>query len=178
MPFIRTNLIKFQYYLFILDTIDIKLYKPEQTKVKNKIPKYTCTVKFDSKALELIRLPRILNLLEVVFQLPDKLKNNDNNPTVTYQLSKTIRNKILNYKEAVNSIYGDKDVSFCLNTEQCDCADCSFCDPHHKYIITGDLRIIKNNKLRKLLTKGPNYREPRTTNFSKALIDITTALYT
>ena len=87
----------------------------------------------------------------------DKLKNNDN-PTVTYQ--------------------GDKDVSFCLITDQCGCADSSFWGSHHKYIIAGNLRIIKNSKLRKLLTKSPNYREPRTINFSKALIDVTIALDT
>ena len=37
--------------------------------------------------------------------------------------------------------------------------------PHHKHIVTGDLRIIENSKIRKLLTKGPNYREPCTLNF-------------
>ena len=64
-----------------------------------------------------------LNLPQVVFQLTNKLKNNYNNPTVTYQLGKTIRSKILNYKEAVNSICVDEDVSFCFNIDQCDCAD-------------------------------------------------------
>ena len=90
--------------------------------------------------------------------MPDKLpKNNDNNPTVIYQPGKKIRNKILKYKEAVNSIYGDEYLSFCLNTDQCDYADFSLCDPHRKHIITRDLRITKNSKLRKRLTNGPNY---------------------
>ena len=40
--------------------------------------------------------------------------------------------------------------------------------------MSGDLWIIKNNKLRKLLAKGPSPREPWTTNFFKALIEITT----
>ena len=62
---------------------------------------------------------QIFNLLKIIFQLFDKLKNKDNNLTLTYQLGKTIRNKILNYKETVNSIYGDEDISFCLNTDQC-----------------------------------------------------------
>ena len=35
-PFIGTDLIKFQYYSFILDTIDTKLYKPEQTRLNKK----------------------------------------------------------------------------------------------------------------------------------------------
>ena len=81
----------------------------------------------------------------MVFQLPDKLKNNDNNPTVTYELGETIRNKILNYKEVFNSIYVDEDVSFWLSTVQYDFADSSFCDPYNKH-----------KKLRKLLTKGSN----------------------
>ena len=99
--------------------------------------KYTCTVTFDDKALELIWLTWVFNLPEVVFQLSDKLeKNNDNNPTVTYKLGKIIRNKTLNYKEDVTSIYVDKDVSFCLDTDQRDCPHSSFCDPHHKHIIT------------------------------------------
>ena len=52
-----------------------------------------------------------------------KLKNYGNNPTFTYQLRKTIRSKIVNYKEAINSIYVDENVSFSLNTDQCGCVD-------------------------------------------------------
>ena len=90
-------------YSFIIDTIDIKLYKPEQTKQKTSISNYTCAVKLDNKALQLIGLPLIFNTLEVVFQLTDKLKNNGNNPTITYQLGRTTRTKILNYK--ILSVY-------------------------------------------------------------------------
>ena len=49
-----------------------------------------------------------------------------------------LRNKILNYTEAVNSVFVDRDVFVCLHTDQCDCADCSFCDPYQKQEITGD----------------------------------------
>ena len=34
--------------------------------------------------------------------------------------------------------------------------------------MTGNLQIIKNNKLRKLFTKGPKYREPQKINWEKA----------
>ena len=43
---------------------------------------------------------------------------------------------------------------------------------HIKHIIIGDLKIIENEKLRKLLTKGPNYRESRNINYSKAYFEI------
>ena len=52
-------------------------------------------------------------------------------------------------------------------TLPCDCVSSDFSDPHHKHIITGDLRIVQNCKLRKLLTKGPNYHEPRALNYGK-----------
>lgn len=46
-----------------------------------------------------------------------------------------------------------------------------FFNPHRKDIITGDLRTI-DRKLRRLLIRGPNCREPRRKNFSKAYLEI------
>ena len=51
-----------------------------------------------------------------------------------------------------------------------------FCDSHHKHIVSGDLRIISNPKLRKLLSKGPNYREPKTLNYKKCKQAIESAI--
>ena len=126
----------------------------EQAKLKKKTFKHTCTIKFENKTLELNRLPRIFSLPEVVFQPPDKLKKNNNNRSGTYELGKRSRNKISNYN-SINSIYDDEDGSFCLNTDQCDCADSSFCDLFHKHIIIGDLRIIKKQQqINKTCNKG------------------------
>ena len=69
-----------------------------------------------------------------------------------------------------------EDTTFCLNVDQCDCADSSFCDPQH--IFRGDLQIIKNKKLRKFLRNVLNYREHRTIKFSETLVEITTAIDT
>ena len=49
-------------------------------------------------------------------------------------------------------------------------------DPHHEHIITGDLRVVENDKLRQLLGKGPNYREAQTINFTKCKEEIESAL--
>ena len=70
---------------------------------QTKRQKYLCIL--GNKSLELLQ---IFNLPKVVFQLPDKLKSDDSNPIVTYQVGKTIRNKILNYKKAINSIHVDE----------------------------------------------------------------------
>ena len=58
-------------------------------------------------------------------------------------------------------------MSFVENLPTCDCSASQFCDPHHNHIVSGDLRIIDNSKLRKLFSKGPNYREPKMLNYRK-----------
>ena len=60
---------------------------------------------------------------------------------------------------------------FSLNNDLCDCEKSKFCDPHYKNIIKGDWKIIENEKLRNLLTNGPNYRESRNINYSKAYFE-------
>ena len=56
------------------------------------------------------------------------------------------------------------------------CTTLPFTDPNHGHIVTGDIRIVQNNKLRKLLCKGPKYREPVPMNFSKCKTEIKNSL--
>ena len=58
----------------------------------------------------------------------------------------------------------------------CVCEKSKFCNPHHKRIIKWVLRIIEIKKLRKLITKNPNYRKARSINFSKTYFEIDQAL--
>ena len=165
-----------QYYFYMLDIIDSKLYR-STTATKKTSPKNVCVINFQNKPIEHIKLSKILNEPDVISQLPMELQNKENRPPIiTYKLSSTIRNKIFNYKDTVNSIYFDDEISFALNTDPCQCSKSPFIDSHHKHVITGDLRIVENAKLRKLLTKGPNYREPRSINFNKAVTEITAGL--
>ena len=55
----------------------------------------------------------------------------------------------------------NENVAFSLNTtETYKCEHSQFCDPHHKHIICGDLRVIDNSKLRMLMTKCPITMNP------------------
>ena len=101
-----------------------------------------------------------------IITLPCNLQKKESIPTVTYKPGYNKRNKILNYKDVVNSIYVDKEVLFSLKTNLRDCEKSIFCDPHHIHITTGDLRIIENKKL------GKHYREPRSKNFRRAYCEI------
>ena len=78
------------------------------------------------------------------------------------------------YRQTVSAlnIEIDEDVAFLSEQLSCECSISPSCDPHHKHIVTGDLRVIEHNKLRKLFSRGLNYREKQSTNYSKCLYEI------
>ena len=47
------------------------------------------------------------------------------------------------------------------------CENSSFIDTEYGHILTGDLPIVLNDKVRKLITKGPKRREPTTFYWDK-----------
>ena len=58
----------------------------------------------------------------------------------------------------------------------CSCQDSSYKHKDLGHILTGDLSIVENNSLRKILSKRPKYREPKPSNFVKAREHIVTGL--
>ena len=169
---------RYQWYDYILDIIDTKLLKAPPEVKRKSAPQNVITINFVNKGIDDIHLNKILKSSEVIAALPTKLKGENDIPVATMKLSPPIRNKILNYKETVSSldIVVDDDVSFVRNLPSCECENSEFCDPHHQHVITGDLRVVSNQKLRKLLTKGPNYREARTLNYNKCKKEIADSL--
>ena len=117
--------------------------------------------------MDYINRSLILHLDSVKNLFPDKLKI-DEPPSVAYSLDVTIRNKILNYKETVSSIDTIDDITYGTGIVECDCQQHKdFVDENNGHVGTGDLRIITNSKLRKLVSKGPNFREAMSTNWNK-----------
>ena len=110
---------------------------------------------------------RFLILLKLFNFLPLKIQAEEHTPALSYKLCGTIRNKILNYKETVSSIYVDEDVSFVTNSDECNCQNSVFCDPFHKHIVTGDLRIVENKKLRCFIDKRSKFQRTKNHKFFK-----------
>ena len=63
-----------------------------------------------------------------------------------------------------------------MNNVPYNCILSPFIYPNHGHIVTGDICISQNNKLRKLLCKGPKYREPVSINFSNCKTEIKNSL--
>lgn len=154
-----------RWYEQLIDVFFTKIYTEEKEKSK-KAPKYLLPIFFDNKGLELIQLKKILRSPEVISKLPQQLQTEEP-PSVVYNLSRTIRTSIFNYKQTVSSINVNDHLTYGTNLPSCDCHNSPFIDRDHNHIITGDLRLIENQHLRKLISKGPNYREPRTLNLKK-----------
>ena len=86
---------------------------------------------------------------------------------VTYRLQLPIRSKLFKHNKFVESF----DINSIIQDETilpCHCENSMFVDLEYCHRLTGDLRFVRNNKLRKLITKGPEYREPSTICWDKA----------
>ena len=139
----------YQWYDYIVDIIDTKLLKALPEVKRKSAPPNVIIINFVNKGIDDIHLNKILKSSEVIATLPTKLKGEKDIPVATMKLSPPIRSKILNYRETVSSldIVVDDDVSFVRNLPSCECESSEFCDPHHHHVITGDLRVVSNQKL-------------------------------
>ena len=63
---------------------------------------------------------------------------------------------VFNYNQALRNIDLD---DYRNASSSCDCQSSTFRYEPHGHVIIGDLRIGRNTKLRRLLEKGPKYRE-------------------
>ena len=146
------------WYSAILDLIDSKLYKPKPTKAKKSPPTNICRVFYSSKAIERINLPKILHDPCILKAIPSVAKKFET-PTVIFKLSQTIGSKIFNFNKFVRNLNVEEFLKD-NNTLPCNCKNSQYIDKHHGHIMTGDVRIIHDNKLRQLFTEGRKYREP------------------
>lgn len=114
---------------------------------------------FINKGIEMINLGRILRDPDIRNAFP--LEDSDK-PMIVYKYTKPVRNKIVNYRQTVqSSVYDD----WMASEGRCDCQYSPFKDNHHDHVITGNLNIVQNRKLKALLSKGTNYREAKTINW-------------
>ena len=64
------------------------------------------------------------------------------------------------------STHSNLNVSVYLSNPQTfQCKESKFSYELHGHVITGDLRVIENAKLRELVAKGPKYKEPNRDNW-------------
>ena len=114
---------------------------------------------FQNNGVEFINIARILHGPDIVKSLPSSPVKFPI-PVVTYRMIPLRSTKLFSFNKIVINL--DLDL-FLSNPDslQCKCNNSAIADRYHKHTVTGDLRIIRNNVLRKLFSKGPKYKKVR-----------------
>ena len=87
--------------------------------------------------------------------------------TLKYSFANPIRSKMFNFIKFVSNL----DIKAFFSTNYIfsyNFADPGLIDKDHQHIVTADLRIAGNNKLRMLFTMGTKFREIDNTSWEKA----------
>ena len=150
--FLRKKFDKILYHI-INDISYHRLFKPAT--VKNKMPKQNfIKLTYYDRGIDHINLSNILHNKKVQSYIPPYLDNTV--PKISYKYSKTIASKIFNHTKSVKEFKID---TYIKGEYSCPCQNSPYISEHHGHVITGDLSIIPNDALRKLISKGPKYRE-------------------
>ena len=87
-------------------------------------------------------------------------------PIISYTYTKTIASKSFNFSSTLLDLDYHQ---FHNNPSPSECNTLSHLYEPYGHVITGDLSIIPNSKLRDLIAKGPKYREPCKVDWDKNL---------
>ena len=147
----------------LLDMINFRIYLHKKKDKTSRKRNNFIQIYFQGINIEKVKLASIFRKHSEI--IPHYLNSRDP-PTTLYRRSKTIGSTVFNYKDTVNDVITNEWKYD--NPTSCKCVDSVFCDPHHQHICTGDLRFIKNSKLRSLLCKGPRYRESQNVNWKNS----------
>ena len=127
-------------------------------------------IPFINKGIEFIDLPSIFKDRSVTSSIPAYFQNSEP-PIICYKYNKPIRNTVFNFKKLVS------DLDIHANTpESRDCKDAKFMYPLAGHIMTGNLKIISDSRIRYIVSKGPKYRFPSRINFKICREEIASAL--
>ena len=149
-----------------------RLFKPVRSDVNCSDIRGFFKLKFVNKGMDDIDLSNILHDKRTCEKVPQYFQNRSS-PVISYKYSNTVAAQILNFDATVRNIGID---DFIKSPPSCDCASSPFRYPPHGHVITGDFGIIPNEDLKRLLLKGPNYREQTSINWGYNIKLIFTAI--
>ena len=135
----------------ILDISHYRLFKPVKSYVPAENPKHFMKIKFLHKGIDAINLPQLLRSQSVMDKIPAYFKDKEP-PIISYQYANTVANKLFNFSCTLSN--------FLSNPQHCQRNTSKFCYEPHGHVITGNLMVIENVKLRELVAKGLSTKNP------------------
>ena len=86
--------------------------------------------------------------------------NNSETSIICYKYNKPIRSTIFNFYKIVTDIDIDP-----KTPDSCDCQNSNYLYPSAAHVITGNLNVISDARVRNIISKGPQYRFPSNIDF-------------
>ena len=111
--------------------------------------------KFANKGIDALNVSNILNQKSVQNKIPPYFQCKEL-PCISYSYTRSVASKIFNYKASLQHLDFQ---GLSHDPPPCNCLVSKFLYAPCDHIVTGDLNIVRNIKLRDLLSKGPKYRE-------------------
>ena len=113
-------------------------------------------IKFLHKGIDAINLPQLLRSQSVLDKIPAYFKDKEP-PIISYQYTNTVANKLFDFSSTLSNL----DITnYLSNPQHCQCNTAKFWYEPHGHVITGDLMVIENVKLRELVTKVSSTENP------------------
>lgn len=109
-------------------------------------------IEYCNKYVDCINLNKIIKNKSISTLFPTHADHSMKTPKIAYKYNYTIRSKIVNYKNVINQG---------ITPTSCNCnqVDGNYIDVNSGHVFTGNLDIIDNMELQKLMKKGLNFRE-------------------
>ena len=120
---------------------------------------------FINKGIDAVNLPSTLRSKTVTQTVSAYFKEKEP-PIISYTYTKTITSKIFNFSSTLLDLDYHQ---FHNNPSPCECNTSSHLYEPYGHVITGDLSIIPNSKLRDLIANSPKYREQCKIDWDKSL---------
>ena len=148
----------FDKHDFLIHVLRDLCFNKVQITTEKKKSEHFLPVYYVNRLMDSIDVNRIIKKQNIVDLFP--IKSDVGTPTISFSYGNTIRSKVVNYKETIRNP---------VRTCHCHAFDDKFKVLEHGHVFTGDLDIIGNQELKKVLGYGLNYREQQAPNKNKAL---------
>ena len=107
-----------------------------------------------NKGILFINIPSIFKNKSVISSIPTYFENKES-PSICYEYNKPIRSTVFDH----NTFVTELDIKNSI-PDSCDCKDSKYCYQPNGHIVTEDLKIITDSRIRSVICKGPKYRFP------------------
>ncbi len=127
-------------------------------KGENKDNRYRLTVDFPNKGVEQIGLSNIFLDKKLNSIIPEVKRKDLQKVSIVYKYDEPISKRLFNYNKVLRGIKSTGVDIFLKGS--CQCQESAFQYKPFKHVVTGNLEIIQNIKLREIFSKGSKYRLP------------------